>query len=101
MACGLPVLAYDLDIFGSVYVKGFATVPIYEKDRFAAKLIGLLEDEQQRLAMGKEAVEQAKSLDWETVTTHFSNLLDLSVEKSYSKGFLKPEVAPELAVEFS
>lgn len=67
MSSGLPVVSYDIDIFGSVYKKGFRSVPLFDTDRFADQLIEVLEDGGLRKKLGEEAVEQAKEFDHEKV----------------------------------
>jgi glycosyltransferase involved in cell wall biosynthesis len=67
MASGLPVVSYDLDIFGGVYKKGFKSVPLFDTDSFADELIKLLNDEAKRKKMAKDAVDQASQFDHERV----------------------------------
>jgi glycosyltransferase involved in cell wall biosynthesis len=67
MASGLPVVSYDLDIFGGVYKKGFVSVPLFDTDSFADELIKLLNNNSKRKKVARDAVEQAKRFDHKQV----------------------------------
>lgn len=67
MASGLPVVSYDIDIFGGVYKKGFKSAPLFNTEKFADELIKLLSDNERRKKMAKAAVEQAKEFDHKQV----------------------------------
>ena len=63
MSSGLPVVSYDLDIFGGVYKKGFSSVTLFDTDNFAKELMKLLQDDDKRKKMARDAVSQAKEFD--------------------------------------
>lgn len=67
MASGLPVISYDIDIFGSVYKKGFKSAALFDTDGFADEIIKLLDDEDARKKMAKDAVDQAREFDHKQV----------------------------------
>lgn len=67
MSSGLPVVSYDLDIFGGVYKKGYSSAPLYDTDKFTDKLIKMLSDEKLRKKTANDAVDQAREFDHETV----------------------------------
>jgi len=67
MASGLPVVSYNLDIFGGVYIKGYRSVMLYDTDHFADEVIKLLNDETTRKKLAKDAVEQARQFDHQRV----------------------------------
>ncbi len=67
MSCALPVVSYDLDIFGGVYKKGYISSPLYDTKRFADALINLLKDDKLRKKMAKDAAEQASEFDHQIV----------------------------------
>lgn len=69
MASGLPVASYDLDIFGSVYKKGYKTAKLFDTDGFADNVIELLNSQKERKKLAKEAVEQAREFDHQQVIT--------------------------------
>lgn len=63
MASGLPVASYNLDIFGSVYKKGYVSAKLFDTDAFANNVIRLLDNKKERERLSKEAVEQARAFD--------------------------------------
>lgn len=67
MSTGLPVVSYDLDIFGGVYKKGFRSVPLYDTEKFADVAIELLNDKEQRKKMSIDAKAQVKQFDHQEV----------------------------------
>ncbi len=67
MAAGLPVVSYDIDIFGSVYNKGFKTVPLFNTNQFAEEIIKLFKDKHKREQMAADATEQARIFDHQQV----------------------------------
>jgi glycosyltransferase involved in cell wall biosynthesis len=75
MACQLPVVAYDLKIFGTVFEDGFVTVPIFDNRRFADSILGLLDDDTRRIELGKAARRQAERFSWQKVADEFSELI--------------------------
>lgn len=69
MSCGLPVVSYDLDIFGSVYQKGYLTAPLFDTSSLAAKILALVQDDKKRQALAKDAASQAREFDHDKVLT--------------------------------
>jgi glycosyltransferase involved in cell wall biosynthesis len=67
MSSGLPVVSYNLDIFGSVYTKGFTSVNLYDTESFSNEVIRLLKDEHARKIMSIDATEQVKKFDHKLV----------------------------------
>lgn len=63
MASGLPVVSYDLDIFGSVYQKGYVKAPLYDTDVYARELIRILDNETLRKKVANQASDQARKFD--------------------------------------
>lgn len=75
MASGLPVVSYDLDIFGGVYKKGFVTAPLFDTDQYAHELVRLLKNDDERLTMSEDAVQQASEFDHMKVINKLVNYL--------------------------
>ncbi len=67
MASGLPVVSYDLDIFGNVYHKGYRSVPLFDTESFAKKIIELLQDSSLRKSISNDAISQASEFDHKNV----------------------------------
>lgn len=65
MACGLPVVAYDLPMLREVYPKGMVRVPIGDIEQLSQEIISLLDDEQRRKRIYEEARELASEFSWE------------------------------------
>lgn len=75
MAAGLPVVGYNLDVFGDVFKKGYITVPLGNKDDFAQKIIYLLNHPHEYKKLKKEALEQAPQLSWEKTSNNFQKII--------------------------
>ena len=65
MACGLPVVTYDLPTYKNIYKKGMIKVRIGDVQKLANATISILEDETSQKELGRDAIEQAKEYDWE------------------------------------
>jgi len=63
MACSLPVVAYDLPAYRSVFRQGILRVPTGDKAGLADSVIKLLQNEELRLEIGKAAYQQALEYD--------------------------------------
>ena len=75
MSCGLPVVSYDLDIFGGVYKKGYISAPLYNTDEFAAKVLSLLENNTLRKKIANDAKQQVKEFDHQKVVDTLAKYL--------------------------
>jgi len=76
MACGLPVVAYDLPVYRRIYGDAIATVPVGDHERMATRLCEVLDDAttyETLLRLGTECSKRYEwsrlaDEDWETVT---------------------------------
>lgn len=75
MSASLPVVSYSIDIFGSVYKKGFLSCPLFDTQAFAANLIRVLEDKNLRDKSARQAREQASQFDLDKVVRDFAKIL--------------------------
>lgn len=75
MACKLPVIGYDIGILGDVYKRGFKAVKIGDIKIFAQEIIRLLENKKESEKLAREALNQAKHLDWNKTTQKFINVI--------------------------
>lgn len=75
MAAGLPVIGYNLKVFGGVFKKGYITVPIGNKNIFAEKIIDLLNNPDKYQKLKKEALEQAHQLSWEKASKKIQKII--------------------------
>ncbi|MEO5627719.1 MAG: glycosyltransferase family 4 protein [Candidatus Saccharimonadales bacterium] len=76
MSCGLPVVSYDLDIFGAVYKKGFRSVKLYNTNAFAKQVIELLDKPALRKKIGQDAADQASQFDHQKVVKELVKYLN-------------------------
>lgn len=67
MACGLPVVAYDLPVYRVFGDKAIVRVPVGDKKALARALADLLADEGRREVMGREAKVVAGRFSWDEV----------------------------------
>jgi glycosyltransferase involved in cell wall biosynthesis len=67
MACGLPVLAYDLPVYKEVFPHGMVTVPLNNIKRFSEEALILLENSDKRNNLGKKGRAQVTFYDWDSV----------------------------------
>ena len=66
MACGLPVVAYDLPVYHHVFPEGMVRVPIGDRQAFAREVILILHDRSRKERLASEAVGIASQYRWET-----------------------------------
>jgi glycosyltransferase involved in cell wall biosynthesis len=67
MACGLPVVSWDLSVFGEIF--GDCIIQIKENDTglFSEKVVGLLNQEALRKKIGADGKEFVKKYSWNKV----------------------------------
>ncbi len=63
MACGLPVVAYDLPAYRSVFQQGMITAALGNRHMIAEHVARLLTDESLRQSLGAAAAQQALEYD--------------------------------------
>lgn len=78
MSAKLPVVSYDIDIFGSVYKKGFVSAKLGDINSFANNALDLLENEEKRKKLALEAKEQAAEFDHNKVVNDLMKILKSS-----------------------
>ena len=83
MACGLPIVGYNIGVLGDTFKRGFLTVPNFNKHLFSKKIINLLKNESLRHKLSHEAITQAKQLDWNQTTLKFKEILS-GVREGYA-----------------
>jgi glycosyltransferase involved in cell wall biosynthesis len=67
MACGLPVVAYDLPIYDDIYGEHICTVPLGNFTKFAFTVENFLNNDQLRVAFGEESQEFVQKYDWDKI----------------------------------
>ena len=66
MACGLPVVAYDLPAY-TVFKDNILKIPLGNKEVLAKTVIDLLSNKDQRLKLGRKAKHAIKKFNWDMV----------------------------------
>lgn len=74
MACGLPVVAYDLPVF-RVFDEGVVTVPVGDIEAFAREALHLLSDEDHYREVSEGALRCASRFTWEKTAAAFLDLV--------------------------
>jgi glycosyltransferase involved in cell wall biosynthesis len=67
MACGLPVVSYDLELFREIFPRGMKRVPLGNVKSFADMILKLLNDVDLYQQVKKDAFKIAARYDWERV----------------------------------
>jgi len=67
MACGLPVVAYDLAIYDEIFPGGMVRLPQGDVQGFAAEVLALLEDPARRAALVEQAGHVASRFGWDEI----------------------------------
>ena len=77
MTCGLPVVAYDLPVYGPVFEGMVVECPLLDVDAMAKQVVRLLEQEEKRMALGKNgqdvilkkcALNNVAETEWQQLT---------------------------------
>ncbi len=75
MACGLPVVAYDLPVYNRVYGESIVKAPCFEVASMAAKLCELLENAQKFEHFVVLGGETCQKYDWDMIAANELKLL--------------------------
>ncbi len=77
MACGLPVVAYDLDAYRGIYDAGMSVAGVGDHVMLAEKILALLEDDDHRTALAREARNLAEGRDRQALIKDFMSSNDI------------------------
>jgi len=75
MACGVPVVVYDLPIYREIFPRGMSTAPVGDTEKFADLIISLLNDEARRKKLGEDALKTVSRYDWDTIAERLLDCL--------------------------
>lgn len=78
MAAGLPVIAYDLPLYQGIYSKGMIKVPLGNYAIFADEIITLLNNEEKRKGLAKDAFQNSKIFSWEKTANQILKKLNIN-----------------------
>jgi glycosyltransferase involved in cell wall biosynthesis len=76
MACGLPVVAWDLLVYKAIFQRGMITVPLKNTRKFAEVVLELLDNEQLRRNLSLDAAKTSVKYDWGKVAEKELNLIE-------------------------
>lgn len=76
MAMGLPVVGWDIGILGTVYKSGYRKASFGNYSLFASIIIDLLKDKYSYKKLSKDAIDEAKTHDWQKVSNKFLRFLN-------------------------
>lgn len=85
MACGLPVVAYDLSIFKKVFLQGMRAVPLGKTEEFAKNVLDLLENKEIYKNTREEALRMASRYDWKWVANNALSYLNYRFKEEFKK----------------
>jgi len=71
MACGLPVVAYDLPVYRGIYPKGMLTAPVGNTQELAKCVLQLLQDDRLYTQLAEEARQAVSIYDWDRSVMSF------------------------------
>jgi glycosyltransferase involved in cell wall biosynthesis len=67
MACGLPVVAYDLPTYRAIFGDALTLVPCFDAPTFARLIVELLENPQRYAAQARAGREVAEQFGWDRI----------------------------------
>jgi len=76
LACGIPVIAYDLPVYKEVYGDKICLVKQWDINEFARKVITLLKDDEKRRKLSEIGKEYIKKYDWDLVAYDLLKMLE-------------------------
>ena len=82
MACGLPVVAWDLPVYKAIFHGGMITAPVKNTRGFAENVLELLENEQSRKNLSLEATKISGKYDWNEVAKEELDLIESLVKEN-------------------
>lgn len=76
MACGLPVVAYDLSPYKEFFNHGLVTVPKGNIPEFSQKVLELLNNPKSAEILGKQGKALSKKYDWDEIAEEEIEILE-------------------------
>lgn len=82
LACGLPVVAYELPVLRLVFGDHILTVPPQDRAAMAHQALGLLQDEARRTQIAGRGAAFASSLTWDAVAARAAAAISATVVRA-------------------
>lgn len=83
MACGLPIVAWDLPVYSEAFPRGMIRVPISYVKEFAKIVLKLLDDKQLAVDVAREARGITRRYDWDKIANRDLELIENLVVKEH------------------
>jgi len=80
-ACGLPVIAWDLNIYNEIFPEGFIKIKRYDIKSFANKIIEMLDNEYIYRDLSQKAIKNASGFDWKHMAKKELGLIKNTTKK--------------------
>ena len=78
---GIPIIAWDLDVFEEIFPEGMIKIKFRNIDKFANKVIELLKNKSIRVKLSQEAVNNSKRFDWKKTANFELSLIDKFIDE--------------------
>jgi glycosyltransferase involved in cell wall biosynthesis len=75
MACGLPVVAWDLPVYKHLFSGGILYVPITNINKFSSQITQLLQNKKFRDLLSNQAIHVSKCYSWDTIAKRELSIL--------------------------
>ena len=82
MAAGLPVISYNLPIFGNVYKKGFMASNLRDFQSITNNIINLLTQKNNYAHLSHLAKMEAQKFDWQLISNLFYKQIDAFIKNN-------------------
>lgn len=80
MAAGIPVVAYNLPFFRSIYKNVATLVPTNDNQAFAKSTLGLLKNKKRHAEMSRKSIIFANDLDWQHTSANLISQLNKLID---------------------
>lgn len=85
MACGLPVVAYDLSLYKEIFPTGMRAVPLGKTEEFAKNVLDLLNNKAFYKKISKDALRMASRYDWKWAADNALSYLNDRFKEGFKK----------------
>ena len=80
MACGLPVVAYDLEVYKKIYPEGIVRIPLHDVKKFSLNILNVLGDHALYNRLSNDAIEVAKRYNWDKIAQAELKMISLMLK---------------------